>query len=56
MLPEAAKVVAVVGMIGPEVFAGPSAVPPTVPDGLLGSVLGLWAADLGLAQAMYALW
>jgi len=55
MLPEAAEVVAVVGVIGPEVFMGPSVVPPAVPAGLSGSVLGLWAADLGLARAMYIL-
>jgi len=55
MLPEAAEVVAVVGVIGPEVFVGLSAVPPGLLAGLLGSVLGLWAADLGLARAMYIL-
>jgi len=51
MLPEAAEVVAVVGMIGPEVFAGP----PAGLAGLSGLVLGLQAADLGLAWAMYIL-
>jgi len=51
MLPEAAEVVVVVGMIGLEVFVGPSA----VPAGLSGLVLGLQVADLGLARAMYIL-
>jgi len=51
MLLEAAEVVVVVGMIGPEVFA----VPPAVLAGLSGSVLGLWVADLGSAWAMYIL-
>jgi len=51
MLPEAAEVIVVVGMVGPEVFVGP----PAVLAGLLGSVLGLRVADLGLARAMYIL-
>ena len=55
MLPEAVEVAAVVGVIGPEVFAGLSTVPPGLSAGLSGSVLGLRAADLGLARAMYIL-
>jgi len=51
MLPEAAEVVAVVGMIGPEVFTGL----PAVLAGLSGSVLGLQVADLGSARVMYIL-
>ena len=52
---EAAEVVAVVRVIGPEVFAGPSAMPPVVPAGLLCLRLGLRAADPGLVWAMYIL-
>jgi len=51
MLPEVAEVIVVIGMIGPEVFAGLS----VVLAGLLCLGLGLWAADLGLAWAMYIL-